>query len=732
MKNIKWIAFLMAAVLFAGSCPKTVQAATYEEVIETKTVTADIDTSARMLNMLSLEDGIVEMKDSSSVEWIDRIKSLPEEVQYFYKMLEEATDNDGNNDFLIDDKYFLQTNYVPAGAITMAESVVLNETLLNETLTPYFNYMFAVIGAFDRDHPEVFWLDRTYSLSASCFKDDNGNYAVTPKLIVYDKRNNLDLRTERYRGESLIKAAIAERDAKVKEIVSSVENGSDYEKIKHFNQILTKTNEYNTSIDLQNIASECRSCMSALRGKIGTSGPVCEGYARAFNVLCDKVGIPCVLVDGTANGAAHMWNYVQLEEKWYAVDITWNDPKVTAVSGAESGYESEDWLLVGADTLIYEEKFIDSHPISNSPFPGLAFINGPELHTIAYHSTINLQNEKNSAKEELKSLLKNEYENIGEEVVKSCYIKIDNCNSKEDIDLAVQECKNHLANYVDENITYYRETKCNRINKYVESLEEKLRNDYENLVMYVTEILPDLYNAKNKKEVDNAYNTLLDKIDNKVIELTNKSEITTDNDGCREGIIGENCPSRHFIDLAQGSWYHLNVDYVVSNKLMVGIGDNVFGAETPVTRAMIVTILYRMSDEKVEQQVIEQCKFEDVPKGQYYTDAVAWAASKNIVAGMSEIEFAPNNEITREQMVAMLRRYAGYLGYGTNESIDLSKFADSASVSNWAVDDMKWASSVNMISGSQENGRTYLNPKGQTLRVQAAAFVHRFCEKYSK
>ena len=101
-----------------------------------------------------------------------------------------------------------------------------------------------------------------------------------------------------------------------------------------------------------------------------------------MKVLCDKAEIPCVLVSGMAKnsldgtGEAHMWNYVQLDGKWYGVDVTWNDP--TGGTGAVSGYENEDWLLLGSNTVVSEMSFETSHPVENVVSTGgVAFTNGP-------------------------------------------------------------------------------------------------------------------------------------------------------------------------------------------------------------------------------------------------------------------------------------------------------------------------------------------------------------------
>lgn len=198
---------------------------------------------------------------------------------------------------------------------------------------------------------------------------------------------------------------------------------------------------------------------------------------------------------------------------------------------------------------------------------------------------------------------------------------------------------------------------------------------------------------------------------------------------CAINYVAADCPSKQFTDLNPGEWYHLDVDYVVSRGLMLGVGNSSFGANTTTTRGMIVTILYRMSGESVTQAEKSQCGFQDVPSGEYYADAVAWASARGIVKGISNTQFAPNMEITREQMISMLRRYSSYWGLDISDSTSLSEFADASSVSSWALEDMKWASATGMIQGIPENGKTNLKPQGSTLRIQAAAFIHRFCEK---
>lgn len=130
-------------------------------------------------------------------------------------------------------------------------------------------------------------------------------------------------------------------------------------------------------------------CLSALIGQTGEKGPVCEGYARAFKVLCDAVGIQCVLTDGiTSSNEPHMWNYVEVGGKWYGVDVTWNDPP-NIDEEAVSGLENESYMLVGANTISSATSngstFLDTHTVENNHFEnGLYYINGPLLSNTAF------------------------------------------------------------------------------------------------------------------------------------------------------------------------------------------------------------------------------------------------------------------------------------------------------------------------------------------------------------
>ena len=179
--------------------------------------------------------------------------------------------------------------------------------------------------------------------------------------------------------------------------------------------------------------------------------------------------------------------------------------------------------------------------------------------------------------------------------------------------------------------------------------------------------------------------------------------------------IGADMP---FTDVKPGDWFYDYVAYVYANGLMEGTSATTFAPDDNMTRAMLVTILWRVEGEPVVNYLMP---FTDVPDGAWYAEAVRWAASEGIVEGVSAAEFAPDAEITREQLAAMLYRYAGEPA----ASGDLSAYTDAASVSAYAVNAMSWCVGHGIITGVTA---TTLDPQGTATRAQCAAMLMRFAE----
>ena len=177
-----------------------------------------------------------------------------------------------------------------------------------------------------------------------------------------------------------------------------------------------------------------------------------------------------------------------------------------------------------------------------------------------------------------------------------------------------------------------------------------------------------------------------------------------------------------FSDVRIADWFYNDVKYVYEKGMMSGTAADVFAPNATTTRAMIVTILYRLEGSPA---VTGTSAFVDVPTGQWYTDAVNWAAANQIVNGTSATTFAPNDSITREQMAAILYRYAQYKGYDVTKKADLSGYSDNGQISAYAKDALAWANAAKLINGVTN---TTLAPQGNATRAQVSAILHRFCD----
>lgn len=180
-----------------------------------------------------------------------------------------------------------------------------------------------------------------------------------------------------------------------------------------------------------------------------------------------------------------------------------------------------------------------------------------------------------------------------------------------------------------------------------------------------------------------------------------------------------------FADVNEGDWYFENVCYVHQNGLMNGTSAESFSPNDTLTRGMLVTILYRAAG---EPPVNKSVPFKDVRGDSYYANAVIWAQQNGIVNGVNEVEFAPEENITREQMAAIMYRYAKYMGYGTvaGDSTNILSYTDFGEVSGYAIEAMQYAVGCGLIKGKTE---TTLNPKDTATRAETATILNRFIEK---
>lgn len=177
-------------------------------------------------------------------------------------------------------------------------------------------------------------------------------------------------------------------------------------------------------------------------------------------------------------------------------------------------------------------------------------------------------------------------------------------------------------------------------------------------------------------------------------------------------------------DVSESDWFYESVGYVAQNGLMVGTSDTRFSPNASMSRAMLVTVLYRMAGEPSGSWA--GTPFTDLRAGAYYTAAVNWAYANGIVTGTSATTFSPDENVTRQQMVAIFYRYAAYQGYDTTARASLAAFSDADDVSNYAVKAMQWGVATGLISGVKSGGETLLLPKEPATRAQAAKVIASF------
>ncbi len=179
-----------------------------------------------------------------------------------------------------------------------------------------------------------------------------------------------------------------------------------------------------------------------------------------------------------------------------------------------------------------------------------------------------------------------------------------------------------------------------------------------------------------------------------------------------------------FIDVPANAWFAANVDFCFQNDFMAGTSADKFSPTVGTTRAMFVTILWRMEGKPAANT---SCTFTDVTAGAYYDVAVDWAAEKGIVVGFSAETFRPDRVVTREQMAAIMQRYARFKGADITARDDLSTFKDAGKVSNWAKPAVQWVIAEKLMVGS--NGT--FAPVNDTRRSEVAAVVQRISERFS-
>lgn len=185
----------------------------------------------------------------------------------------------------------------------------------------------------------------------------------------------------------------------------------------------------------------------------------------------------------------------------------------------------------------------------------------------------------------------------------------------------------------------------------------------------------------------------------------------------------ETASKTKFNDVSANDWFASAVDYVTGKGMMNGTADNTFSPKANTTRGMVVTVLYRLEN----QPSTSAASFTDVASGAYYANAVAWANANGIVSGYGSGKFGPNDKVTREQLAAILYRYAQYKKYDVSvgEDTNILSYDDAQSISSYAIPAIQWACGAGVVTGKSGSK---LDPKGNATRAEVAAMLMRFCE----
>ncbi len=381
-KTKKYICTILSLMLIMELfSPYIVVSAENPETIES-TYTAPV---------LTIEEATAELtwNPNGGGRWLDRM-NLPDYAVKFYELLEQNATGDGFLVNPIQDKY-LMTNPITQKTfygIKVAETEYFEKDSIDEATInrQTQDIILNVYHAFKMEHPECYWLGSGYTRSLFEYKEDKVNSSSQRIFCFILSDENYDIRKENFRDASIVKSEIEKRDKCIAEIMAGAASyTTEVEKLTYFNDWLTYHNSYNSIVGadrskLSIVSYDCSECISALLGSSGENGPVCEGYAKAFKVLCNQAGITCVISSGWANGEGHMWNLIKIDNIWYGVDVTWNDPIST-----KSNAENHNWLLAGSATKANGKTFGGSrNTCPNDKF----YINEPKISEKEYSTKL--------------------------------------------------------------------------------------------------------------------------------------------------------------------------------------------------------------------------------------------------------------------------------------------------------------------------------------------------------
>lgn len=620
-------------------------------------------------------------------------------------------------------------SYVVSKMRNCTESIDISSYRIDE------DELHALMMDITNSEPELFQLENDWEY----FTDNYGGYITT-----FQPTYSMSL--------SRYTEALAQVRKEADRVISYVDKSwTDLEKALYLHDYLIAWYEYDNDLEIRNIYDFIR-----------TGEGVCEAYQLYYMYLLNKLNIPNDYI--VSESMNHVWNRVSIGGSWYNVDVTWDEPNNNHMAETNHNYFlvsdaamtdhyggvsdkvctskmydkhswrnatsaivplNDKWYTImdnyiceyvpssGAATKVFE--LTDRWPSDNEGHVWTQYLSGLSAYKgclmFITHDSFMAYNPVLGYAKTLATLTEDGYlfDGVVDPETGKYYVTIGAGRNEdgvtkfyqineEDLPTTVtwEEYKRDAATCINPGVIYYRAKENHSVTK--------------------TETFP----ATGHTPAGSWY--YLSDEEGNVSALYQYCEtcgrkcnltpvVPTDFDG-------------RFDDIKLGDWYTASVAFAVDRGLFGGMSATRFAPNTDMSRAMLVTVLWRMEGSPAPKGVNP---FTDVKAGQWYTDAVLWAYENNIVGGVGGGRFAPDDTITREQLATILYRYAQGKGYTLDLSAGIANFPDTDSVSSYAIDSFSWARSAGIVDGmGKGDGKIYLNPTGYATRAQVATMLTRF------
>ena len=546
--------------------------------------------------------------------------------------------------------------------------------------------------------------------------------------------------------------ALAYVRAEADKVIASVDSSwTDLEKALYLHDYIIAWYEYDTDLQIQDVYYFLK-----------TGEGVCEAYQLYYMYLLNKLGIPNDYI--ASSSMAHVWNRVSIGGNWYNVDVTWDDPDnnhmaetdhdyflfsdaamsdhyggVSDVACTSTKYDNYSWKDVRSAVVPLGDKWyvIVEHYIAEyEPSTG-------EYDTVYDITERWPADQDGHVWNEILS---------GLSAYKGCLIFVTPKSFmayNPELDIAKELATYSDAGYLFDGVVdqstgrYYVTVGTSRlldgVTKYYQINEADLPTT-ATWVEYDREeptcINPGFIYYRASEDSSTTKTETVPAVGHTVTDAwlsvtDGEGNVTAKYQVCTA--CGHKCNLKpvipadfngRFSDVKVSDWYASSVAYAVEKGLFGGVSATKFAPNTDMSRAMLVTVLWRLEGSPAP---VGEEPFSDVKAGQWYTDAVAWAYENDIVGGVGGGRFAPDNTVTREQMATILYRYSAGKGYALDKDEGIANFPDTSDVSAYAVDGYSWARTMGIIDGmSKGDGKIYLNPKGYATRAQVATMLTRF------